>query len=172
MWCKNNSISKFLHVINIHFCQHNVCFLIHLVWAHCAQDWKVSFENQLMCMQIPSCFATCTHVRCRLSTTSIVDTCTCCVWWAVLIQHYVFCYFILIIKGSGGISVTCGAIAVQLSAEGILQWLAYRSENQKCKSFPTCHKAMEYLQNSNRFLKEVCIYQGFYKMMEAEVAQS
>jgi len=47
------------------------------------------------------CFATCTDVHCRLST--------------VLVQHYVFCYFVLIIKGSGGIiSVTCSAIAVQL----------------------------------------------------------
>lgn len=56
VWCKNNSIPKFFHVLNIHFCPSNVCSLIRLVWAHCALGGKVSFEHLLMCMQIPSLF--------------------------------------------------------------------------------------------------------------------
>ena len=115
VWCKNKSIPKFLHVINIYFYP-LMCFFSSIWCGHkVPRIGKYHLSTYWCACKYQACFATCTHVRCRLSTISILHTCICCVWRAVLVQHYLFCYFILIMKESEGIiSVTCSAIAVQL----------------------------------------------------------
>lgn len=116
VWCKNNPIPKFFHVINIHFCPSDVCSLIHLVWAHCAQGWKVLFEHLLMCMQIPSLFC---HLRtCMLQAEHHISTAhlymLCILSCTGTTLRILLFYFNCKRKLLGIISVTCSAIAVQL----------------------------------------------------------